>query len=125
MKLVKSCVLILVILFWSITTLVAQEESEDLMDKSLEELLDIKLDYGYKEAPVSIHAYMNTALWNFGDQVWGKYANVGGSAAGRPLFISYSGYISVSAQITSKLFAEAEFELYKGQKGEFKVTRLR
>jgi hypothetical protein len=125
MKLTKFGILIFAALFWSVTPLIAQEESEDLMDMSLEELLEIKLDYGYKEAPVSIHAYMNTALWNFGDQFWGKYANVGGSAAGRPLFISYSGYISVSAQITSKLFAEAEFELYKGQKGEFKVTRLR
>jgi hypothetical protein len=87
MKLIRFCILILVILFWSVTPLIAQEEqeeSEDLMDKSLEELLDIILDYGYKEAPVSVHAYMNTALWNFGDQFWGKYANVCGSGVQYP-----------------------------------------
>jgi hypothetical protein len=83
-------------IFWCAIPVIAQEE-EDLMDLSLEELLEIKLDYGYEDAPVQVHAYMNTALWSFGEQFLCKYANKGGSLAGYPLFISYSGYISVSA----------------------------
>jgi len=102
-----------------------EEEMGDLMEMSLEELLEVELDYGYKESPVQVHTYMNTAFWSFDEQFWGSYANKGGSYAGYPLFISYSGYISVSAQINPKLFAEAEFELYKGEKGQFKVCRLR
>jgi len=121
-----SSLAVLLLLGFGGNFLFAQEpDIEDLMELSLEELLEVKSDYGYKESPIQLHAYMNTALWDFGGDCLGKYANEGGSLAGYPLFISYSGYISVSAQITSQLFSEAEFELYKGQKGEFKVTRLR
>lgn len=84
-----------------------------------------KLDYGFKNSPVKVHVFMNTAMWNFGDQFLGDYANTGGSYAGRPLFITYSGYVSLSAHISKQLYAQAEFELYKGETGGIKVCRLR
>ncbi|RLD61631.1 MAG: hypothetical protein DRJ05_02180 [Bacteroidetes bacterium] len=91
----------------------------------LEDIIEVELDYGSKDARIETHVYLNSALWNFEDQFLGKFANEGGSMSGYPLFINYSGYVSISGYISRTLFAEAEFELYKGQKGEFKVTRLR
>jgi len=101
---------------------VAQEE---LYEMDLSDKIEVELDYGIKGGKVETHVYMTSALWSFDDDYLGKYANQGGSMSGYPLFISYSGYISISSYISKTLFAEAEFELYKGQKGEFKVTRLR
>ncbi len=105
------------------TDTVTQKEREE--EFSFGEMT-IPLSYGFEKSPVQIHLFMNTALWNFGSQAHGDYANTGNTNfAGRPLFITYSGYVNVSCQINRRLYAEAEFELYRGQQGEFKVTRLR
>ncbi len=91
----------------------------------MDDIIEVELDYGMKDAKVETHVYLNSALWNFGNQYLGQYANVGSPMTGHPLFVNYSGYVSVSGYISKTVFAEAEFEMYKGQKGQFKVTRLR
>lgn len=97
----------------------------DIQDLDLKQLLLLPLDYGNKESKVDLHVYLTTALWGFGDQAWGSYANEASSLSGRPTFITYSGYIDIRGNISKTVMAEAEFELYKGETGEFKVTRLR
>ena len=106
-------------------TLSIMAQDQDLEDMDLADLLEIPLSYGFNESKVETHIFMNTALWNLEKQSLGSTANSEGTYAGRPLFITYSGYIDISCQITKTLFAEAEFELYKGEKGQFKVTKLR
>ena len=108
------------ILFFSMIAINVQSQ-----EINLDDMIEVELDYGSKDARIETHVYLNSALWNFEDQFLGSYANKGGSMSGYPLFINYSGYVSISGYISRTLFAEAEFELYKGQKGEFKVTRLR
>lgn len=108
------------ILFFSMIAINGQSQ-----EIYLDDIIEVELDYGSKDARIETHVYLTSALWNFEEQYLGKYANVGGSMSGHPLFISYSGYVSISGYVSKTLFAEAEFELYKGQKGEFKVTRLR
>ena len=94
-------------------------------DVDMDDIIEVELDYGKENAKMETHVYLNSALWNFEDQYLGNYANVGSSMTGNPLFVNYSGYVSISGYISNTVFAEAEFEMYKGQKGQFKVTRLR
>jgi hypothetical protein len=90
----------------------------------MDDIIEVELDYGIKDAKVQTHVYLNCALWNFEDQYLGKFANVGNDKfAGYPNFVAYSGYVSISGYINSKLYAEAEFELY--QANSLKITRLR
>jgi len=101
------------------------EKGQDDLAQVEKELLEDRLSYGFEKAPVQLHAFINSALWWLGKDALGSYANVGSDMAGHPLFVTYSGYINVSANLSETVFAEAEFELYKGEKGEFKVTKLR
>jgi len=104
-----------------------EEEGEhaDVESIDLAELLGIPLEYGFDEVAVAVHVYLVTALWNLQDQAFGSFANAGGGFSGKPQFVTYSGYVNIRGNVTDTLMAEAEFELYKGQDGATKVTRLR
>ncbi len=101
------------------------EKGQDEVLQVEEEFIEDRLAYGQEGAPVELHAFLTTAFWWLGEQAYGSHADEGSSAAGRPTFITYSAYIDISSDLHETVFAEAEFELYKGQKGQFKVTKVR
>jgi len=100
-----------------------QEEGEEVV-KGRDILFAQKgLPYGFKASLPEIHGFLSSQYWNAQDHVQGSYANSGSSsyAPGQNTFLPHSFYIDIISELNSQLFIEGEFEMYKGEKGEFKV----
>ena len=86
------------------------------------------LPYGFKSAVPEIHGFLSAQYWDADDHVQGYYANTGSSSygAGDSTFLPHSFYVDIISELTPNVFIEGEFEMYQGEKGEFKVgtTRL-
>jgi hypothetical protein len=81
------------------------------------------LPYGFEAALPEIHGFLSFQYWNAQDHVQGNYANSGSSSynPGENTFLPHSFYVDIISELTPQVFIEGEFEMYKGEKGEFKV----
>jgi len=82
------------------------------------------LPYGFESALPEIHGFLSTQFWSADTYIQGDYADKKGSgsyAPGESTFLPHSFYVDIIAEITPTFFVEGEFEMYKGEKGQFKV----